>query len=50
MVEAQIQKLLDTKKIKRIDNYKPEVKEQVLLMPFMKMDIRVGTILDCQRK
>ena len=50
VIEAQIQKLLNTKKINELDNYKPnEVKEQVSFDAFMKMDIRVGTILDCQR-
>jgi methionyl-tRNA synthetase len=47
---AQVQKLLDTKKANETDNYKPAtVKENVAFDDFMKMDIRVGTVLSCER-
>jgi len=49
-IEAQIQKLLDTKKANEIAAYKAQpVKENVTFDDFMKMDIRVGTVLDCQK-
>ena len=49
-MEAQVQKLLDTKKANETDNYKPAaVKENVAFDDFMKMDIRVGTVLNCER-
>ncbi len=50
VVEAQVQKLLDTKKANEAAAYKPNpVKENVAFEDFMKMDIRVGTVLDCQK-
>jgi methionyl-tRNA synthetase len=50
MVEAQVQKLLDTKKANEAAAYKANpVKENVAFEDFMKMDIRVGTVLDCQK-
>ena len=50
VIEAQVQKLLDTKKANEIANRKANpVKENVAFEDFMKMDIRVGTVLDCQR-
>ncbi|MDD3078832.1 MAG: methionine--tRNA ligase [Paludibacter sp.] len=49
-IEAQVQKLLDTKKANEIASYKAEpVKENIPFDDFMKMDIRVGTVLDCQK-
>jgi methionyl-tRNA synthetase len=49
-IEAQVQKLLDTKKANEIAAYKAQpVKENVAFDDFMKMDIRVGTVLDCQK-
>ncbi|MFM2291058.1 MAG: hypothetical protein RIS29_871 [Bacteroidota bacterium] len=49
-IEAQVQKLLDTKKANEAAAYKPEaVKENVAFDDFMKMDIRVATVLDCQK-
>lgn len=49
-IEAQVQKLLDTKKANEIAAYKANpVKENVSFEDFMKMDIRVGTVLDCQK-
>ncbi len=50
VVERQVQKLLDTKKANEAAAYKAApVKENVAFEDFMKMDIRVGTVLDCQR-
>jgi methionyl-tRNA synthetase len=50
VIEAQIQKLLDTKKSNELTAWKPEaIKENVSFDEFMKMDIRVGTVLDCQK-
>jgi methionyl-tRNA synthetase len=47
---AQVQKLLDTKKANEAAAYKPNtVKENVAFDDFMKMDIRVATVLDCQK-
>ena len=49
-IAAQVQKLLDTKKANEAAAYKPnEVKENVAFDDFMKMDIRVATVLDCQK-
>lgn len=49
-MEAQVQKLLDTKKANEFAAYKAApVKENVAFEDFMKMDIRVGTVLDCQK-
>ncbi|MFT3752626.1 MAG: methionine--tRNA ligase [Paludibacter sp.] len=49
-IAAQVQKLLDTKKANEAAAYKPApVKENVAFDDFMKMDIRVATVLDCQK-
>ncbi len=49
-IEAQVQKLLDTKKENETANYKAApMRENVAFDDFMKMDIRVGTVLDCQK-
>ena len=49
-MEAQVQKLLNTKKTNEAAAYKAApVKENVSIEDFMKMDIRVGTVLDCQK-
>ncbi len=49
-IEAQIQKLLDTKKANELNSYKPaEIKEDTSFEDFMKMDIRVGTVLECTK-
>jgi len=49
-VQAQVQKLLDTKIANVTANFKAApAKENVTFEDFMKMDIRVGTVLDCQR-
>ena len=50
MVAAQLQKLEDTKKANQLNAWKPaEVKPNVSFDDFMKVDIRVGTILECQK-
>ena len=49
-IAAQVQKLLDTKKSNEVAAYKPNaVKENVAFDDFMKMDIRVATVLDCKK-
>lgn len=49
-IEAQIQKLLDTKKANEAANKTANpVKENIAFEDFMKADIRVGTVLDCQK-
>ena len=49
-IEAQVQKLLDTKKANELKEYKPAaVKEDTTFDDFMKMDIRVGTVLECSK-
>ena len=49
-VEAQVQKLLDTKKANELANYKPHaVKELVSFDDFMKLDIRVAKVLECTK-
>ena len=49
-IEAQVQKLLDTKKANEAQEYKANpVKENVSFEDFQRMDIRVGTVLDCQK-
>ncbi|MEI8087434.1 MAG: methionine--tRNA ligase [Paludibacter sp.] len=49
-MEAQVQKLQDTKIANETANYKAApVKENVTFDDFLKMDIRVGTVLDCQK-
>lgn len=50
VVERQIQKLLATKKANEAASYKAKpIKENIAFEDFMKLDIRVGTVLDCQR-
>lgn len=49
-IEAQVQKLLDTKKANEAAAWKANpVKANVSFEDFQKMDIRVGTVLDCQK-
>jgi methionyl-tRNA synthetase len=49
-IEAQIQKLLNTRKANETAAYKANpVKENVSFEDFQRMDIRVGTVLDCQK-
>lgn len=50
VVEAQMQKLLDAKKANEAAAWKPEpVKETVDFETFEKVDIRVGTVLECKK-
>ena len=49
-IAAQVQKLLDTKIANEAAAWKANpVKENVSFEDFQKMDIRVGTVLDCQK-
>ena len=50
VIEAQVQKLLDTKKANEKDNYQVKpVRENIVFEDFTKLDIRVGTVLDCHK-
>ena len=50
LVEAQVQKLLDTKKANEEANYKaPAVKPDIAFEDFEKLDLRVGTVVSCER-
>lgn len=50
VVEAQVQKLLDTKAANEAANYQPEpIKTAVTFEDFEKLDIRVGKILACEK-
>ena len=50
VIDAQVQKLLDTKRTNKEQNYRANpVKNPVSIEEFAKLDIRVGTVLDCQR-
>ncbi len=50
VIEGQIQKLQDTKKVNEENEWKPNaIKEETTFDDFCKMDIRVGTVLDCQK-
>ena len=50
VVEAQINKLLEAKKQNALNAWKPkDVKENVAFDEFMKMDIRIGTVLECEK-
>ena len=49
-IEQQVQKLLDTKKQNELNSWTPnEVKPDTSFEDFSKMDIRVGTVLDCRK-
>ena len=49
-IEAQVQKLLDTKKANEATSHTANpVKETIEFDTFEKLDIRVGTILECQK-
>ena len=50
VVEAQVQKLLDTKKANELNSFKPEpVKANAPFTDFEKLDMRVGTVLECTK-
>ncbi len=50
VIEAQIRKLLDTKKENEAAGYKAKpVREAVAFEDFQKLDIRVGTVLECTK-
>ncbi|KAA6324548.1 Methionine--tRNA ligase, partial [termite gut metagenome] len=50
VIEAQIQKLLDTKKVNEASGYKAKpVRENIEFDDFLKLDIRVGTVLECKK-
>lgn len=50
VIEAQIQKLLDTKKANEEASYKANpVRQDIAFEDFEKLDIRVGTVLECER-
>lgn len=50
VIEKQIQKLLDTKKANEAAEYKAKpIKENVVFDDFTKIDIRVGTVLECEK-
>ena len=49
-IEKQVQKLMDSKKANEIENKKAEpAKDNISYDDFVKMDIRVGTILEAER-
>jgi methionyl-tRNA synthetase len=49
-IEQQVQKLLDTKKANEAENKKNiPIKENVAFEEFQKIDIRVGTVVECQK-
>ncbi len=49
-IDAQVQKLLDTKRANKEQAYRANpVKNVVSIEDLAKMDIRVGTVLDCQK-
>ena len=50
VVEAQVQKLLNTKKANEAANFKAApVKENIPFEQFEKLDVRVGTVLSCEK-
>ena len=50
VVEAQIKKLEETKKANEAANYKAApIREDVDIEEFSKMDLRVGTVLECEK-
>jgi len=49
-IELQVQKLLDTKKANEAEAYRAKpVKENIQFDTFEKLDIRVGTVLECEK-
>ena len=50
VIEAQVQKLLDTKKANEEANYKANpIRANIAFEDFEKLDIRVGTVLECTK-
>jgi methionyl-tRNA synthetase len=50
VIEVQIQKLLDTKKVNETADYRAKpIHKSVEFDDFMKLDIRVGTVLECKK-
>ncbi|MDE7378206.1 MAG: methionine--tRNA ligase [Paraprevotella sp.] len=50
VIEAQVQKLLDTKKANEAANHKANpIRENIAFEDFGKLDIRVGTVLECTK-
>lgn len=50
VVEKQVQKLIDTKKENERNEYKPApIKPNVPFDDFEKLDIRIGTVLECEK-
>ena len=50
VIEAQVNKLLATKKANELKNHKAApIRENVAFDDFMKLDIRVGKVLECQK-
>lgn len=50
VVEAQLAKLNEAKRLNTINNWTPEpVKENIPFTDFEKLDIRVGTVLECEK-
>ncbi|MDD2474696.1 MAG: methionine--tRNA ligase [Dysgonamonadaceae bacterium] len=49
-IEQQVQKLLDTKKANEETTYKAQpIKEEIAFDDFTKLDLRVATVLECER-
>ncbi len=49
-IEAQVQKLLDTKKANEEASYRAKpIRENIAFEDFEKLDIRVGTVLECTK-
>ena len=49
-IELQVQKLLDTKKANELKEYKAKpVKPEITFDDFTKLDLRVATVLECER-
>ena len=50
VIEAQVNKLLETKKANELKNHKAApIRENIAFDDFMKLDIRVGKVLECQK-
>ncbi len=50
VIEQQLQKLMDTKKANELNEYKAEpIKPEIAFDDFTKLDLRVATVLECER-